>query len=270
MKSEIRITDAAGRSWAFADAPRRVVCLVPSLTHSLVEMGHAGALAGRTRYCSRPAGPLAAVPTVGGTKDPDVDRILALAPDLVIMDMEENREADCRRLLEAGLRVLAVFPTAAEDVPPMLRGLSGIFRSAAPVRRRIDRLAARLEEARAEKVDPVPVFCLLWREPYLSCNGQTYISSLLEATGFRNILADRAERYSRVDPAELGLPPDTRVLLPTEPYPFERVPLPQVAGELGVPVDRIFLVQGDLLTWPGMLLQEALESLRLLRRHLDS
>ena len=270
MSAEIRITDAAGRNWAFAEAPRRVVCLVPSLTHSLAEMGHAGALAGRTRYCGRPAGKVAAIPDVGGTKDPDVDRILALEPDLVLMDMEENREADCRRMLDAGLRVLAVFPTAAEDVVPMLHGLAGVFRSAAPVRRRIDRLAARLAEARDENAPLLPVFCALWREPYLSCNGLTYLSSLLEATGFQNVLADRPERYFRVDPAGLRLPPDTRVLLPTEPYRFERVPLQCVAEELGVPVERVFLVQGELLTWPGLMMQEALESLRMLRRHLDA
>lgn len=268
MKAEIRITDAAGRSWAFTEAPRRVVSLVPSLTHSLVGMGHAGVLAGRTRYCDRPREELAAVPVVGGPKDPNVDRIIALAPDLVIMDMEENREADCRRLLDAGLRVLSVLPTTAEDVAPMLRGLAGILRSGARVRRRLDRLAARLAEVRNEKIDPLPVFCAIWRSPYLSCNGRTYISSLLEATGFRNVLADRPERYFPVDPAGLRLPPETRVLLPTEPYRFEEVPLAQVAGELGVPAERVFLVQGELLTWPGLMMEEALESLRLLRRHL--
>lgn len=268
MKTEARITDAAGRSWTFAEAPRRVVSLVPSLTHSLVEMGHASALAGRTRYCERPADRLASVPTMGGTKDPDVGRIIALEPDLVLMDMEENREADCLRMLDAGLRVLAVFPTAAEDVAPMLRGLADVFRSAAAVRRRIDRLAARLAEACGEQIEAIPVFCALWRGPYLSCNGRTYLSSLLEATGFRNVLADRPERYFRVDPAGLQLPPDTRVLLPTEPYRFEGVPLQDVAGELGVPVERVFLVQGELLTWHGMMMEQALESLRMLRRHL--
>jgi ABC-type Fe3+-hydroxamate transport system substrate-binding protein len=270
MKAEVRITDAAGRSWAFAEAPRRVVSLVPSLTHSLAEMGHAGALAGRTRYCGKPAAKVAAIPVVGGTKDPDVDRILALEPDLVLMDMEENREADSRRLLDAGLRVLALFPTSAEDVAPMLRGLAGVFRSAAAARRRIDRLAARLAEARQEEIEPVPVFCALWREPYLSCNGRTYLSSLLAAAGFRNVLADRSDRYFRLDPGELRLPQDTRVLLPTEPYRFEDVSLPQVASELGVPVERLYLVQGELLTWPGLMMEEALDSLRLLRRHLDS
>jgi ABC-type Fe3+-hydroxamate transport system substrate-binding protein len=270
MSAGIRITDAAGRSWAFAEAPRRVVSLVPSLTHSLVEMGHASALAGRTRYCGQPAEKVAAIPIVGGTKDPDVDRILAMEPDLVLMDMEENRAADCRRMLEAGLRVLAVFPTAAADVAPMLRDLAGVFRSAAPVRRRINRLATRLAEARDERIEPIPVFCALWRGPYLSCNGRTYISSILEATGFRNVLADRPERYFHVDPTGLRLPPDTRVFLPTEPYPFEGVPLPSVAAELGVPVERIFLVQGELLTWPGLMMPEALESLRMLRRHLDA
>ena len=71
-----------------------------------------------------------------------------------------------------------------------------------------------------------------------------------------------------MDPAGLRFPAETRVLLPTEPYRFEEVPLTRVAGELGVPVERIYLVKGELLTWHGLMMEEALESLRMLRRHL--
>jgi ABC-type Fe3+-hydroxamate transport system substrate-binding protein len=268
MNPDIRITDAAGRSWTFPDPPRRVVSLVPSLTHTLAGMGHAGALVGRTRYCDRPAGLLAEVPAVGGPKDPDIDRILALQPDLVLMDLEENRQADAERLLAAGLRVLALLPTAAADVVPLLRALADIFRSPAAVRGRIDRLEALLDETRRAADDPLPVFCPVWRRPYMSFNGRTYVSSILETTGFRNVCADRPDRYFKVDPADLALPADGCVLLPTEPFPFSTVPLPEAAAELGVPAERIVLVDGSLLTWYGLKTEEALTSLQLLRRHL--
>ena len=96
---------------------RRVVSLCPSITETLVAIGGLRRLVAATRYCVRPKGMLWGLPRIGGTKDPDVARILALKPDLVFANQEENRIEDVRALQEAGVAVDVTFPRTVAEVP---------------------------------------------------------------------------------------------------------------------------------------------------------
>jgi len=91
----------------------RVVSLVPSLTE-LVWGLSPHALVGRTRFCTEPE-EVRTVAAVGGTKNPDVAAIAALAPDLVIANREENRREDVEALRLAGLDVLVTDPNTVEQ-----------------------------------------------------------------------------------------------------------------------------------------------------------
>ncbi|MEC7231836.1 MAG: helical backbone metal receptor, partial [Planctomycetota bacterium] len=93
-----------------AAAAARYVSLVPSLTETLFELGVGEAVVGATKFCVHPRPAVDAVPRVGGTKDPRVDRILALSPTLVLVNQEENRLEDVERLRAAGLEVHVTFP----------------------------------------------------------------------------------------------------------------------------------------------------------------
>jgi len=86
-----RLVDDLGRSIDLPTAPQRIVCLVLSLTETLFALGSGGRLVGVTRYCKEPAADVARLPKLGGTKNPELAAIRALAPDLVIMNAEENR-----------------------------------------------------------------------------------------------------------------------------------------------------------------------------------
>src|SRR5437867_10045316 len=101
--------------------PRRVVSLCPSITETLVAIGGLKRLAAATRYCVRPKGMLWGLPRIGGTKDPDLARILALKPDLVFANQEENRIEDVRALEEAGIAVDVTFPRMVSEVPAAIR-----------------------------------------------------------------------------------------------------------------------------------------------------
>src|SRR5512141_129649 len=101
--------------------PRRVVSLCPSITETLVASGGLKRLAAATRYCVRPKGMLWGLPRIGGTKDPDVARILALKPDLVFANEEENRLEDVRALRDAGVEVDVTFPKTVSEVPGSIR-----------------------------------------------------------------------------------------------------------------------------------------------------
>ena len=94
------LTDACGRVVAVPERPQRVVCLCPSLTETLFELGLDERLVGRTRYCIHPAPQIDAVAVVGGTKKIDFDAMTACAPDLVIAEKEENRREDVEALAQ--------------------------------------------------------------------------------------------------------------------------------------------------------------------------
>lgn len=208
---------------------RRVVSLVPSITETLIGWGVEPVAV--TRFCEVPG-----LPTVGGTKNPDVQAIIDLRPEMVFMDKEENRLADADALTGAGLQVVVTDVRHLADVNPALERLAeavGLSRPSPP--------------APPPEVEGVrrSVFVPIWRRPWMSVGGQTYGSTLLSAAGFDNVFAASSDPYPTVDlEAAAGHRPDL-VLAPSEPYPFSdrhRVELEAVA-----PV--VFVDGRDLFWW---------------------
>jgi len=220
--------------------PPRVVSLVPSVTETLIAWGVTPV--GVTRYCEQPG-----IPAVGGTKDPDLRKILALAPEVVVLDREENRREDHDALVEAGLAVHVTDVRSVLDVPDELL-----------------RLAERLgvvpfDEPRLPpmRVPGRRVFVPIWKRPLMSINGDTYGSTLLAAVGLANVLAGHPDRYPTVAMEEVAALRPELVLLPTEPYPFAPRHLAEFE-DLGVPVE---LVDGEDVFWWGVRTPGALERL---------
>ena len=123
----VRVDDDRGRPLTFPGAPRRVVSLVPSDTYTVAALGCAGALVGRTDWCVEPADVVAALPSVGGTKDPRVDDICDLSPDLVIANQEENGRAALETLAQRGVRVYVGFPKRVADGLRHMAKLARVF-----------------------------------------------------------------------------------------------------------------------------------------------
>ena len=109
-----------------AGGARRVVSLVPSLTATVADLGAADRLVGRTRYCVEPPA-VRRVPALGGTKNPDIAAVVALAPDLVLACTEENRPEDLAALRAAGIRVHAVMPRSLDGVDRLLGDLGELL-----------------------------------------------------------------------------------------------------------------------------------------------
>ncbi len=244
----LRIQDDLKRELTFGGAPKRVVSLVPSDTYSVAALGCASALVGRTDYCELPEDVVAKLPSIGGTKNPKIDAILALEPDLVIANQEENTKGDLETLAQRGVRVLVCFPKRAADGLGHLARLARIFRvETDPAVRAMMKNgyeAVRDAEAARARVTPLRVFCPIWMKPLMTINGDTFISDVLDLAGAHNVFSDRDRRYPLA--ADLGraapLPGDkvagrdTRypritmeevvarspelVLLPDEPHPF--------------------------------------------------
>ncbi len=106
----LRVTDDRGRELLFSRPPSRVVSLVPSDTFTVAALGFAGALVGRTDYCELPEEVVRKLPSVGGTKNPRVDDVCALEPDLVLSNQEENTKGDLEKIAQRGFRVYVAFP----------------------------------------------------------------------------------------------------------------------------------------------------------------
>ncbi|HRG98645.1 MAG TPA: helical backbone metal receptor [Polyangiaceae bacterium] len=240
--------DELQRQHIFNVAPKRVVSLVPSDTLTLADLGVGGALVGRTDYCELPEALVAGVPSVGGTKNPRLDDVCDLAPDLVLANKEENTKADLEKLVKRGVRVFIAFPTrVAQGIAHMARLARAFHVERDPAVRDLVREGyAMLREAEAERGRRAPLgtFCPIWMDPLMTIHDNTYISDALDLAGAANVFADRERRYPLA--ADLGkrepLPPekvagrDTRypritldevvarapelVLLPDEPHPF--------------------------------------------------
>jgi len=231
----------------------RIVSLCPSLTELVFDLGRGDELVGVTRYCAHPAGRVAAIEKVGGTKDPDVARIVALGPDVVLMNDEENRREDHAALVAAGLRCESSLPRDPAGTAAMVREIGAALGSAeraGSIARDIEARAARVRSA-AQGLPEVRWAYLIWREPWMTVNGDTFADSLLTLPGGRNVFAGLPERYPEVAPAELAAADPDLVLLGTEPFPFEPKHAAELAELAGLPAQRFRVADGEYLSWHG-------------------
>lgn len=247
-----------------AAIPRRVVSLVPSLTEAVAAFGLADHLVAVTRYCTHGA-PDDAV-RLRGTKNPSVEQILALAPDLVLANREENRRPEVEALTDAGIAVHLTEPRTVADVAMMLRGLASVLGVPDRAEPHVEAIEQALAAAEMRKPDqPVAALTLIWRKPWMGVGPDTYVDDLLSRCGFANVLAGWDSHYPRLDEG-LVYGPEV-VLLPSEPYAFDTSDLPAVRGLVGeAPV--VELVDGRLLTWHGPSTADALERFSNLARRL--
>jgi ABC-type Fe3+-hydroxamate transport system substrate-binding protein len=233
--------DDLGREVDLPRPPRRIVSLVPSLTEA-VALSAPGTLIGATDYCTHPAG--LDVPRIGGSKYPSVERIAALAPDLVLANVEENRREDFDSLAALGVPIWVTYPQDLEQALASLQRLAAVLAWERPAW-----LAAAREAWRDDYLGPrVRAVIPVWRKPWVVLGGGTFAGDLLRRLGVDNVF-DGEERYPRPSLVDiLDRRPDLAVL-PDEPYAFTA----QDAFE-DIPYA---LVSGRHLTWYGPSLAEA-------------
>jgi len=231
----------------------RVVSLCPSLTELVFDLGAGDSLVGRTRFCVHPADRVQAVEKVGGTKNPKIERIVELGPDLVLMNEEENRAEDAAALRAAGIRVHTSMPRDAGETAAMVRSIGMALshtREAELVAEDIERRADRVRR-KASEYPPVRYACLIWREPLMTVNDDTFIAGLLSLAGGRNVFGARRDRYPVITADELHAADPLRILLPNEPFPFQEEHAEALSALSGLPRDRFRLADGELLSWHG-------------------
>ncbi len=254
-----------------SDEPERIVSLVPSWTEALFALGLGARVVGVTEYCVHPARDVAHVPKVGGTKNPDLDCIAGLRPDLVIANREENKRQDVERLRARGLDVWVTDARTVEEGARELRELAGLGATEEAVHAVVEPVARAVEcatQSQCRASDRTRVFCPIWKNPWMSIGGDTYANDLLSLCGGLNVFAEFEDRSGRRYPivalADIVSAAPEVILLPDEPYAFGPRDVDELRA-LSVPAarsPRIHLIDGTWVSWYGPRIKRAIEALK--------
>jgi iron complex transport system substrate-binding protein len=257
----LALTDDRGVTVRLAAPPHRVVSLAPSLTEIVFLLGRDGFLVGVTRFCNVPAA-ASALPKIGGVSDPDVERIVALSPDLVLCTTDGNPREKVRALEEMGIPCFAVAPQDLDAVFAAIERLGVLLGAADRGRAEAGALRRRAQRARPSSLDAEKpdVLFVLSTAPIIAAGEGTFMDELVRLAGGRNAAARFSGRYPRLSVEELvAARPD--VIFVAGMAGVERFP-PEVTRWKEVPAFRdgaVITLDGDLVTRPGPRLVTALE-----------
>jgi hypothetical protein len=240
-----------------SDAPR-IVCLVPSITELLCDLGLSEQIVGRTGFCIHPWEVVREIPKVGGTKDVLMHRVRELRATHVVVNVDENLKEDAETLAEFVPNVVVTHPQEPRDNLALYRQMGREFDREAEAEEMCERFEAAYARATAGERPQRSVLYLIWRDPWMTVAAGTYIAQTLALFGWTqprsasvlcNPVGDKGQRvrYPEVDLAEFaGV---DRVLLSSEPFHFKEHHLAEVA-EL-VPGAEVSLIDGEMTSWYG-------------------
>jgi len=219
----------------------KIISLVPSVTETLLAWNIEPTAC--TRFCEQPS-----LRYVGGTKDPDIGAIVALKPDLVVVDREENRKEDAELLIAQGIAVCDLHVVSVHDVPREMQRLSDL----------VGGPTLELGELVEQELRGV-AFVPIWRRPWMTISRQTYGATLLRCLGIHVFQPDSPDAYPTLHDEDLARVHAQMVLLPTEPYVFAERHIAEVQERTGIADVRI--IDGKDLFWWGARTQDALARL---------
>lgn len=256
----IKLTDQTGQIITLKGPPKRIISLVPSQTELLYDLGLDQETIGITRFCIHPESWYRTKTRIGGTKDLHIDKIRNLQPDLVIANKEENTRyqvEEIRKFCPVWTSDIANLTDALE----MVRGigqLSGKSESA-------NRLASVIEAdlfALSTEFTPRNAVYLIWKDPYMTVGGDTFINDMLKICGLNNVFSQKL-RYPEVTVEEIKAVSPNVVLLSSEPYPFREKHIELLERQL--PGVKIRLADGEMFSWYGSRLLHSANYFRDLR-----
>ena len=258
-------TDARHKSIRLDRPPRRIVSLVPSQTELLAHLGLDETVVGITRFCARPGHWRDEKTIVGGTKDVDEDTVRALAPDLILANHEENTRADVATLSD----VAPVFVTQVQTVTEaldMIRTVGHLTDAAGQTSTLAGKIISRF--SRLPDFSPLRTAYLIWREPYMTVGGDTFIHDVMSWGGFDNAFGDRT-RYPEVTLDTLAEMDLDLLLCSSEPFPFHQKE--EFTQELrdALPHTSVEVVDGQPFSWYGPRLLDTPTYLKELRERLS-
>jgi len=243
--------DQLNREINLPSIPKRIISVVPSQTELLFYLGLNEEVIGITKFCIHPADKFKSTTKIGGTKQLNIAKIKSLNPDLIIANKEENERGQLEELMQH-------FPVWISDIYDLTGALEMIERVGALVGRNTEAVTLTSNIRRNfEEIDISPlnqrVAYFIWRKPYMVAAKNTFIDSMLQECGLKNVFT--LERYPEIGPSLLSeVKPDV-ILLSSEPYPFKERHIAELRAI--VPSAAIKLVDGEMFSWYGNRLLEA-------------
>jgi ABC-type Fe3+-hydroxamate transport system substrate-binding protein len=240
---------------------KRIVSLVPSQTELLFDLGLDVEIVGITKFCTHPEEKVRNKPVVGGTKNFRFDLIDQLQPDLIIGNREENDQEGVARLREKYPIWMSDVVTL-DDALRMIRSvghLTGRSSESSQLASRVRLAFQELVMDVSRLVTPRSVAYLIWRKPYMAAASGTFIDSMLAHCGLDNVFSSWS-RYPEISAEQLRAATPQFIFLPSEPYPFQNKHLPEL--QTICPQAKLMFVRGDMFSWYGSRLLEAVPYFR--------
>lgn len=229
--------------------PKRIISLVPSQTELLYDLGLDGETIGITKFCVHPQNWFKTKQRVGGTKTVNIEKIHQLKPDILIANKEENVK---EQVEELALHY-PVWLSDVNNLPDALQMIENIGAltdkqtEAKTIVTSIKEGFSKLEESKTQNPKLKTAY-LIWRKPYMSVGGDTFISDMLQRCGFENMFSDK-KRYPEITIPQLQTDNCQLLLLSSEPYPFKQKHIDELSNQL--PGTKIILADGEFFSWYG-------------------
>jgi len=249
-------TDMMGREILVPAAPQRIISLVPSQTELLYDLGLGERVCGITKFCVHPEEWFRTKTRVGGTKNVNFEQVAKLQPDLIIANKEENTKEEIEALAQN-------YPVWVSDIKSINDALAMIQQVGALVNEqdKANILVQNITDGFTKlkkSLQPVRVAYFIWRDPWMCAGGDTFISNMIEAMGWENVLK-KEPRYPSIALKDLILLQPQLILLSSEPYPFKDKHIAEIKEVMQTA--EIRLVDGEMFSWYGSRLVQTSEYL---------
>jgi ABC-type Fe3+-hydroxamate transport system substrate-binding protein len=226
----------------------RIVSLVPSITELLCDLGLAEQIVGRTGFCIHPREIVRRIPKVGGTKSVNIEKVRALEPTHVIVNVDENEKPTADAIARFVPNLVVTHPLAPLDNLALYRQMGTAFGKESEAEELCTRFQAEYDEVAAHRYVQRNVLYLIWKNPWMTVSRETYISRTLALFGLQTLPANASERYPKLTPDEPWLAGIEEVLLSSEPYAFREKHAREVSQRFGKPAR---LIDGEMTSWYG-------------------
>ncbi len=249
----------------------RIASLVPSLTELLFTLDLSGSIVARTGFCIHPRAGVRRIPKIGGTKDVDIDALLATRPSHLIVNIDENKKETIAALRPHIPEIVVTHPLTPDDNLDLYREFGRLFdRESISAELAAQYAEARDDLARATRASrPLKVLYLVWKDPWFTVARSTYVSSMLAGAKLDTLPATSATRYPILEEADPAWHAADVILLSSEPYAFRQKHADELTRALRIP-KRIALVDGEVLSWYGSRAIAGMRYLRDLRAQIDA
>lgn len=247
-------TDMLGRQVQINYPPQRIVSVVPSQTELLADLGLDKEVIGITKFCVHPNEWFRTKERVGGTKQLDIGKIFSLKPDLVIANKEENLQAQIEEELAPSVPVWVSDIQTLEQAINMIQQVGLLVDKEQQANCLAKDIAAGFESMNKASI-PKRVAYFIWRDPWMSIGGDTFINNIIETIGWKNVLKDEI-RYPELSLEKLAAYKPDIIFLSSEPFPFKEKHIIEVKAVL--PNTEVLLVDGEMFSWYGSRLIKAI------------